>query len=251
MPPIKFIAKVKDHRELARDVYEKTFHLVEPTKISYDAGNYVSVRVADGKQPAVFRAYTFATCGHYPHTFKIIFKVFREENGTEGRGSGFLKNLKLGETAEFFGPAGVGSFVPKIDDAELFLLGTGTGIAPLVAVAQKLTLEKSPRKIKLFLGVSYCEDIFYIDEFKKLQSENPNFEFTIAVSRPSEDYTSTKSDIHFEHGRLPAVLEKFELPKKIEALVCGSEVSTAGIKKKLIELGVPEKNIDAEGYGAV
>lgn len=243
MPPGKFIAKVESHRELSRDIFEKTFRLVEPTELEYDAGNYVSLRVADDKSPAVFRAYTFASCGHDPQTFKIIFKLFRTENGDEGRGSGYLKNLEIGESAEFFGPAGAGSFVPKMgEDSPLFLLGTGTGIAPLVAVAQKLTLVKSPRKIKLFLGVSFEEEIFYLAEFEKLKSENQNFEFTIAVSRPPEDFSGVA-------GRLPAVLEKIDIPKNSEALVCGSEISTEGIKKKLIELGIPENQIDAEGYG--
>jgi ferredoxin-NADP reductase len=52
-------------------------------------------------------------------------------------------------------------------------------------------------------------------------------------------------------GRLPDVIAKREVPPNLEALVCGSEVSTAGIKKKLVELGVPENQIDAEGYGAL
>ncbi|MCF7845776.1 MAG: FAD-dependent oxidoreductase [Candidatus Peribacteraceae bacterium] len=252
MPPGKFIAKVAGHRELARDIFEKTFELVEPTEISYDAGNYVSVRVMDGKMPIVFRAYTFATDGSDGQSFKIIFKVFRDESGTEGRGSGYLKNLKPGESAEFFGPAGMGSFVPKRgDDSPLFLLGTGTGIAPLFAVATKLTRAKSPRLIKLFLGVSYIEEVFYLAEFEKLKSENPNFDFTIAVSRPPEDLDSAQARINFEAGRLTAVLDTIEIPKNLEALVCGSEVSTLGIRKKLLELGVPEKNIDAEGYGEV
>jgi NAD(P)H-flavin reductase len=243
MPPGKFIAKVESSRKLAKDIFEKTFRLVEPTELKYEAGNYVSLRVADDKNPVVFRAYTFASCGHDPQTFKIIFKLFRTEAGEEGRGSGYLKNLEVGEAAEFFGPAGEGSFVPKMgDNSPLFLLGTGTGIAPLVAVAQKLTLENSSRLIKFFLGVSFVEDIFYLEEFEKLKLENPNFEFQVAVSRPPDDFSGIS-------GRLPAVLDQIEIPKNLEALVCGSEVSTEGIKQKLIELGISEKQIDAEGYG--
>ena len=245
VPPSKFTAKVVDHRELARDIFEKTFRLVEPAELKYDAGNYCSIRVADGREPVVFRAYTFATDGADPSEFKIIFKIFRDESGVDGRGSGFLRNLKIDASAEFFGPAGAGSFVPKMgDESSLFLLGTGTGIAPLFAVATKLTREKSPRKIKLFLGVSFVEEIFYLSEFAKLKSENPNFDFVVAVSRPPADFIGTA-------GRLPAVLDEIEIPKNVEALICGSEISTAGIRKKLLELGIPENQIDAEGFGTV
>jgi Na+-transporting NADH:ubiquinone oxidoreductase subunit F len=242
--PSKFLAKVINHKELAPDIFEKTFKMVEPTELNYTAGNYISVRVADGKSPPVYRAYTFASCGSNPKIFKLCVKLFRTDSGEEGRGGGYLQNLKVEETAEFFGPAGQGSFVPKLENAPLWLLGTGTGIAPLKAVAEKLTHEKSSRKITLFLGVSYSEDIFYVDEFEELKKQNPNFDFVAAVSRPPENFTGVA-------GRLPDVIAKREVPPNLEALVCGSEVSTAGIKKKLVELGVPENQIDAEGYGAL
>ncbi|MCF7836732.1 hypothetical protein K9N08_03750 [Candidatus Gracilibacteria bacterium] len=244
MPPIKFTAEVISHKNLAPDIFEKTFRLVEPAELNYDAGSYTSVRVADRKSPPVYRAYTFASCGSDSKIFKLCVKLFRGENGEDGRGSGYLQNLKVGETAEFFGPAGQGSFVPKFQNAPLWLLGTGTGIAPLKAVAEKLTHEKSSRKITLFLGVSYSEDIFYVDEFEKLKKENPNFDFIVVVSRPPENFTGMA-------GRLPDVIAKKEVPPNLEALVCGSEVSTVGIKNKLVELGVPENQIDAEGYGAL
>lgn len=245
MNPIKFIAEVIEHRDLAPDIFEKTFRFVEPQELKYSAGNYTSVRVADGKQPLVFRAYTFASCESDSTIFKLCVKLFRTDSGEDGRGSGYLKNLKVGERAEFFGPAGKGSFVPRGKNSEpLFLLGTGTGIAPLLAVAEKLTREKSSRPITLFLGVSFEADIFYEKEFVELKKANPNFDFKIAISRPSENYEGLR-------GRLPAILETIEIPKNVEALVCGSETSVAGIENKLLELGVPENRIDAEGFGEV
>ena len=172
-------------------------------------------------------------------------KLFRNEADEEGRGSGFLKNLKIGDQAEFFGPAGEGSFVPKGGANDpLFLFGTGTGIAPLKALTEKLTQEKSPRPITLFLGVSHFEDIFYVEEFEKIKQENPNFDFKIGVSRPKENYTGLK-------GRLPDVLENTEIPQNVEVMVCGSVISVKGIKTKLLELGVAEERIDAEGFGDV
>ena len=245
MHPIKFIAEVIEHRNLAPDIFEKTFKMVSPAKLKYTAGNYTSVKVEDGKIPPAYRAYTFASCGRIPSEFKLCVKLFRTSEGEEGRGSGFLKDLKVKERTEFFGPAGEGSFVPKgDDDAPLWLFGTGTGIAPLKAVAEKLTYEKSPRKIVLFLGVSYPKDIFYDKEFEKLKSENSNFDFKFGVSRPPEDFEGLK-------GRLPAIIETLEIPQNLEVLVCGSEVSVAGIKEKLLELGVSENRIDAEGFGEV
>lgn len=243
MPPIKFTAEITAHRDLAPDIFEKTFKLVEPQELSYVAGNYTSVKVEDGKMPPVYRAYTFASCGSDPTEFKLCVKLFRTSGKEPGRGSGYLQNLKVGKKAEFFGPAGEGSFELKEEDnSPLWLLGTGTGIAPLKAVAEKLTKQKSTRPILLFLGVSYPEDVFYEQEFEALKKKNKNFDFKIGISRPPEGYQGLT-------GRLPAILDELVIPEDLTAMVCGSEVSVKGIKEKLLELGVAEGRIDAEGYG--
>lgn len=245
MPPIKFTAQVLKHRDLAPEIFEKTFRVLEPVDFRYEAGNYASVKVADGKQPLVFRAYTFASAPNANREFKLCVKIFRDEKGEPGRGGGYLHSLKVGDKAEFFGPAGEGSFVPKLGDhAPLLLFGTGTGIAPLKALAEKLTQEKSPRKVTLFLGVSYPQDIFYEEEFGLLKQQNPNFDYKIAVSRPPEAYVGLT-------GRLPAVLDQITIDPKSEVFVCGSVASAKGVKDKLIELGVSAEQIDAEGFGEV
>lgn len=243
MPPIKFTAKVTAHRDLAPDIFEKTFKMVEPKELSYVAGNYTSVKVEDGKTPPVYRAYTFASCGSDPTEFKLCVKLFRTPEEEPGRGSGYLQSLKKGAEAAFFGPAGEGSFELKEgDNSPLWLLGTGTGVAPLKAVAEKLTKQKSTRPILLFLGVSYPEDVFYKKEFEALKKRNANFDYRIGISRPPEGYEGLT-------GRLPAILEGMDIPKDLTAMACGSEVSVKGIKEKLLELGVDAERIDAEGYG--
>lgn len=245
LSPQKFIAELTARRELAPDIFEVTFRLVEPQKLIYKAGNYLTVKVADGRKPPVFRAYTFAVAPRDLTQFKLCIKIFREKDGTAGRGSGYLAALKVGERAEFFGPAGAGSFAADVATKRpLILCGTGTGIAPLKAVAENLLHEGSTRPISLLLGVSYPADIFYREEFAALKKAHANFDFVIAVSRPPAGYADTA-------GRLPAVLEEMGVTKDADALVCGSEESTSGIKKKLLELGLAAERIDAEGYGAL
>jgi Na+-transporting NADH:ubiquinone oxidoreductase subunit F len=243
MAATAFTAKLQARRKLAQDIYEATFELVNPAELTYDAGNFLTVKVQDGITPPVMRAYTFASCGSDKTTFKLCFKVFRDESGKAGRGSGYLSTLPIGEVAEFFGPAGEGDFSVDVSSAApLWLLATGTGVAPLKAVAEKLTCAKSPRQIHLILGVSLVEDKFYEEDFAQLQKENTNFSYQICVSRPPENYTGCS-------GRIPAVLEKLEIPREAEFKICGSVESVKGIKTKLLELGFLEAKIDASGFG--
>jgi Na+-transporting NADH:ubiquinone oxidoreductase subunit F len=244
MAATPFTAKLLARRNLAKDVYEVTFELVNPAELIYDAGNFLTVKVADGITPPVMRAYTFASSGFEKNIFKLCFKVFRDSAGKAGRGSGYLAALPIGEVAEFFGPAGEGDFAVNLQSENpLWLLATGTGVAPLKAVAEKLTHAKSPRKIYLMLGVSLVEDKFYEEDFAQLQKQNSNFTFQICVSRPPADYTGCS-------GRIPAVLEKLEIPREAEFKICGSVESVKGIKTKLLELGFLEEKIDSSGFGA-
>ncbi|MDD3066238.1 MAG: FAD-dependent oxidoreductase [Candidatus Gracilibacteria bacterium] len=244
MASTPFTAKLLVRRNLAKDIYEVTFELVNPAELIYDAGNFLTVKVQDGITSPVMRAYTFACSGCDKTIFKLCFKVFRDESGKAGRGSGYLSTLPLGEIAEFFGPAGEGDFAVNLQvENPLWLLATGTGVAPLKAVAEKLTHAKSPRKIHLMLGVSLPEDKFYEEDFTKLQEANPNFTYQICVSRPGDDYTGCS-------GRIPAVLEKSEIPADAEFKICGSVESVNGIKTKLLELGFLEEKIDSSGFGA-
>lgn len=243
MAAAPFTAKLIERKNLAHDVYEVVFELVNPAELIYDAGNFLAVKVKDGITPLVMRAYTFASSGVDQKFFKLCFKVFHDEGGRAGRGSGYLATLPIGEIAEFFGPAGVGDFTVSLQSKNpLWLLATGTGVAPLKAVAEKLTHAKSLRRIHLILGVSLVEDKFYEEDFAQLQKENPNFTYQICVSRPREDYTGCS-------GRVPAVLEKLEIPCEAEFKICGSVESVKGIKTKLLELGFLEEKIEASGFG--
>lgn len=244
MASTAFTAKLLARRNLAKDVYEVTFELVNPPELIYDAGNFLTVKVADGITPPVMRAYTFASSGFEKNIFKLCFKVFRDASGKAGRGSGYLSTLPLGESAEFFGPAGEGDFATDVNAKNpLWLLATGTGVAPFKALAEKLTHAKSERKIHLILGVSLLEDKFYEEDFAALQKENPNFTFQVCVSRPPENYTGCS-------GRIPAVLERLEISREAEFKICGSVESAKGTKTKLLELGFLEEQIDSSGFGA-
>ncbi len=244
MTATTFKARLESRRELAPDVFELNFKLIEPTKLDYKAGQFVAIKVLDNKEPPVVRAYTFASSPtRGQDQFQLCFKVFRTEDGQIGRGSGWLSTVAEGIELEFFAPRDT---LPFHDDAAntMLLLGTGTGIAPLKAMVEHLTDTGSTKKLHLYLGVRYPEDLFYQEEFEALKNQNSNFDYTLAVSRPPEGYTGAT-------GRLPEVLVR-DFAKGIStqtaAYICGSTASVAGIKAKLLELGMPAELLHAEGY---
>jgi NAD(P)H-flavin reductase len=83
----------------------------------------------------------------------------------EGPLSLYLAGLQPGDEALFRGPTGR-SMIPRFDDRELVLVTTGTGVAPLLALARYLLAEDYPKPISLWWGLRLVEDICLTDELE-------------------------------------------------------------------------------------
>lgn len=239
-------ARLTARRQLAGDYFELTFAVVDVLDFEYAPGQFVVLKIADGRQPAALRAYSLASAPR-GNEFKLIIKHVRgtTENGAnfEGRGSGWLHALSLGETVELLGPSGQpalreGSLAP------LILAGTGTGLAPLFAIAEWLTRTASPRPVTLYFGVRYAAELFYEHELATLAAANPQLKIHVAVSRPSEEWGGRR-------GRLNELLAAdfaAGLPAEAEAVVCGGREATTGICAALAALGLPPGQLHLETY---
>jgi ferredoxin-NADP reductase len=244
--PFPFTAELMTHRDLAPDIFELTFRLHEPTRIKFRPGQFVSVRVS----PTVWRVYSIASAPTREdgREFQLCIKLFKEkkEDGAEyiGKGSGYLKNLQVGDVVEFFGPGGNMPFEAD-DQDDLILAGTGTGLAPLKSIAEYLTDLGSSRKMRLYLGVRFVEDVFYVQDMQELARRNPNFKFIHACSRAPEDHPG-------RCGRLPDILAADYpdgVPAGTTAYICGGTKSSYGIRSQLVKLGMPEEKVHVEGFG--
>ena len=114
-------------------------------------------------------------------------------NGEEYQGvaSNYLCNLRPGDTMEFIGPVGYPFAVPASRDANLLMIGMGTGIAPFRGLI-RLIYEKIGRwqgKVRLFYGArSGLEMLYMNDENSDLANyyDQPTFKAFQAVSpRPA------------------------------------------------------------------
>ena len=106
-----------------------------------------------------------------------------------GTCSTHLCNLKPGDDVVITGPVGKEMLLPEDPEANIIMLGTGTGIAPFRAFLWRMFKENNPEyKFKglawLFFGIPYTANILYKDDLEKMQAENPdNCRLTYAISR--------------------------------------------------------------------
>ena len=97
----------------------------------------------------------------------------------------------------------------------MLYVGGGAGMAPMRSHLYHLfkTL-KTNRKVTYWYGGRSKRELFYIDHFKELEREFPNFKFYMALSEPlEEDNWKVKKDINDEsmagHRNIAQYLQVF------------------------------------------
>lgn len=170
-----------------------------------------------------------------------------------GIASSYIFTLKPGDKVLMSGP--YGDFHPIIDSKnEMMWIGGGAGMAPLRSQIMYMTktLHTTDRVMNFFYGARALNEVFYLDDFLRLEKEFPNFHFHLALDRPdpAADAAGVKYTPGFVHQVIyDTYLKNHENPEDIEYYMCGPGPMSAAVNKMLDSLGVPPENIHYDNFG--
>ena len=205
-----------------------------------------------------FRAYSMAS---YPAEDNIIMlnvriatPPFDRVNGgfmkvNPGVCSSYIYSLKPGDKVTISGP--YGEFHVKDTKREMIFIGGGAGMAPMRShILDQFLTKHTDRKASFWYGGRSLRELFYIDDFKKIEADNPNFSFNIALSAPlpEDNWTGYVGNIHevlFEN-----YLKNHPEPEEIEYYLCGPPMMTQAVLNMLDNLGVPKEMIMFDDFGS-
>jgi Na+-transporting NADH:ubiquinone oxidoreductase subunit F len=186
----------------------------------------------------------------------------RAKNGwmdvNPGVASSFIFAQKPGDKVTISGP--YGEFFINESEAEMLYVGGGAGMAPMRSHLYHLfkTL-KTGRKVTYWYGGRSKRELFYIDHFKSLERDFPNFKFYLALSEPlPEDNWKVKKDINdegdgfvgFIHNCvIDNYLSKHDTPEDIELYFCGPPLMNKAVQKMGEDFGIPDENIRFDDFG--
>lgn len=236
VPPHELEYKTFDVEEEYRDEWDR-----------YDVWRYKSVVEED-----VFRAYSMA---NYPGEEGIIMLNVRIASPPPrlpdvppGKVSSYIFNLKPGDKVTISGP--YGEFFIKDTDAEMVYIGGGAGMAPLRShIFELFKRLKTGRKVTYWYGGRSLRELFYVEEFRAIEEQFPNFKFNIALSepKPEDNWTGYVGFIH--QVLYDEYLSKHEAPEDIEYYICGPPMMNAAVFKMLDDLGVEQEQIAFDDFG--
>lgn len=242
--------------------YHFEFVVDELDKFDLEAGQFVSLTAPDpaGKQQT--RAYSLAAAAN-ANRFELC--INRVEGGFF---SNYIADLPVGGTIQMHGPHG--HFVLNNPITDSFLVATGTGIAPMRAMAQWLFPENGPnrsngKQIHLFFGTRYPTELYFHEYFTELEKKHANFHYTTTVSRAGEEWKGNRGYVQKyisevieaqakEKGiTLPLVpppdtTPASELKFDIYTYICGLNNMVSSVRDALTGYGWHKKQIIFERY---
>ncbi|MGQ3013738.1 MAG: NADH:ubiquinone reductase (Na(+)-transporting) subunit F [Flavobacteriales bacterium] len=215
----------------------------------------------------IFRAYSMA---NHPAEGNIIMLNIRIAtppwdrannrwmNVNPGVCSSFVFSRKPGDKVTISGP--YGEFFIKDTQNEMIYIGGGAGMAPLRShIFHLFHTLKTDRKVSFWYGGRSKRELFYVDHFRKIEKEFPNFKFYIVLSEPlPEDNWKVKDGLDgegdgftgFVHQSLiDNYLGKHPDPEEVEYYFCGPPMMNAAVLKMLDDFGVPKEKIAFDDFG--
>jgi NAD(P)H-flavin reductase len=148
--------------------------LVFDTEFSFLAGQFVNLKRPDG----LTRSYSIA---NVPGQGKFL--EFHIQRLPSGRFSTWVHDeLQIGTQLAVSEAKGACHYLPGRTEQPLLLVGTGSGLAPLIGIVNDALGKGHSGPIRLFHGSRKREGLYLVDEVKTLSKRFHNFAYTPCVS---------------------------------------------------------------------
>jgi ferredoxin-NADP reductase len=217
----------------------RTLELNVPEWADHLAGQHLDVRLTaeDGYQAE--RSYSIASAPGEMLALTV-------ERLNDGEVSPYLVDeAREGDGFEVRGPIG-GYFVWEPDDpARVLLVGGGSGVVPLMAMARSRARAGGTTAMRLLYSSRSLEDVIYRDELEELPGEGFDVVHTLTREQPA-GWTGYSRRID------PELLSEVAWPVEDQpkVFVCGSTRFVDAAADGLVELGYDPRWIRTERFGA-
>jgi len=203
---------------------------------------------ANGK-PHKLRLYSIASTRHGDdfngNTVSLCVRQLQYEKDGEtinGVCSTYLCDIKPGDKVKITGPVGKEMLLPEEEDANIVMLATGTGIAPMRAYLRRMFEPTEKEKNKwnfkgkawLFMGAPKSANLLYEEDLQRYLADNPdNFKYTKAISR--EQQNTKGGRMYIQDRVLESANELFNMieDEKTHIYLCGLKGMEPGIDEAM------------------
>ena len=221
---------------------------IEATEVEnfdFKPGQFVTLDLPIHEKPNKrWRSYSIASWPDGTNGFELCIVLMEGGAGTE-----YLFNeVKEGSILTYRGPVGVFTLPEKVEN-DLYLICTGTGIAPFRSMLHHISLHNIPHQdVYLIFGSRKRHNLLYYDEMRELTQNIPGLHYIPTLSR--EEWEGKTGYVHDVYEEL-VKHKSYKTTVQCDALfyLCGWKNMIDEAKKRIIDLGFDKKCIRQELYG--
>lgn len=205
-----------------------------PKDYHYFPGQFLNLR----RNNVLIRSYSIASVPELSNTIELHIRKL--ENG---RVSNWIHDeLETGQEIAISEAKGDCFYTPGHPEQDLLLIGTGSGLAPLYAIALDALNKKHVGQIRLYHGSHKSNGLYLVNELRELAAKHQNFHYVSCVSNDpeaSEHAQGRANDI--------AIKDNPEL-KGWRVFLCGHPDMVAHTKKQVFLAGASFSDIYADPF---
>lgn len=233
LPTAKTVpCRISHIENMASDVVKLLLRL--PPKISFDyiPGQYIDVIGPEG----VRRSYSLANALTAENNL-LELHIRSVEGGAMSQY--WFNQAKANDLLRLHGPLGT-FFLRDSSMKDVFMLATGTGIAPIKAILESLTVlpdNQQPRSITVLWGAREAQNLYF-----DLKSIPGSFRYIPVLSRPTTGWGGEKGYVQ------DAMLKLSPNLKESVVYACGSNAMIHSAEKLLVANGLVKQNFYSDAF---
>jgi len=151
--------------------------LTPATDLYYHPGQFLNLRRSDG----LTRSYSIASVPRLDSALEL--HIQRRENGAMSQW--LIDTVQVGDALDIQGPNGACFYLPGREQEPLLLIGTGTGLAPLLGIARDALSSGHQGPIHLYHGSHGAAGLYRRPQLTQLAAQHGNFHAVFCDSGPA------------------------------------------------------------------
>lgn len=215
------------------------FKVEAAASFNFIAGQFVILSLPIDDKEEITRSYSIASAPSKDNIYELCIALKEDGIATNW----IWKHVEIGTKLQSTGP--FGKFVlPELIDSDLFMICTGTGVAPFRSMILDIYHNNIPHQnIYLIFGNRVKADILYNDEFIQLAATYPEFNYMPVLSRETlESWNGYTGYVH------PIYMGLIGENRKAMFYLCGWNTMVKEAKDHLKAAGFSRKEIKFELY---
>ena len=227
-----------------------SFTTTRDSALRFSNGHFTMIGLKQPNGKPLLRAYSIASANYEEHLEFLSIKV------QDGPLTSQLQHIKEGDTI-IVGKKPTGTLLIDylLPAKNLYLLGTGTGLAPWMSIIRDPETYERFEKVVLVHGVRFINELAYRDY---ITQELPEHEFLGEIVREQLIYYPTVSREPFEReGRITTLIESGQMARELglpelnpetdRVMICGSPHMLRDLKALCEARGFKEGNTTTPG----